>query len=103
MNRVNPVTISCLVITLCTRAFAAESILDLSPPPDQRQLPKAMHSAMSQLPHITVGIKDCDLIGNRLENNIIENNRATRREEIARRFCFRYKNSERIIRYDDIE
>lgn len=64
MNRVNPITISCLVITFCTQAFAAESALDLSPPPDQQQLPKAMHSAMSQLPHITVGIKDCDLLGN---------------------------------------
>ncbi|NQV34286.1 MAG: right-handed parallel beta-helix repeat-containing protein [Phycisphaeraceae bacterium] len=36
---------------------------DFSPKPDERQLPHAMHSAMAQLPGITVGPQDADLIG----------------------------------------
>ena len=30
---------------------------------DDGQLPRAMHSAMSELPQISVGIKDCDIVG----------------------------------------
>ena len=42
-------------------AIAVEQ--DFSPKPDERQLPHAMHSAMTQLPSVTVGLKDADLIG----------------------------------------
>jgi parallel beta-helix repeat protein len=36
---------------------------DFSPQPSERQLPYSMHSAMEELPRITVGRKDADLIG----------------------------------------
>ena len=36
---------------------------DFSPKPNERQLPFAMHSKMKHLPRITVGHKNCDLIG----------------------------------------
>jgi len=36
---------------------------DYSPGPDEQQLPRAMHSAMKELPRITVGQKDAELIG----------------------------------------
>ena len=36
---------------------------DFSPRPDEQQLPKAMHSKMSELPHITVGRANADMTG----------------------------------------
>ena len=54
----------------CVLFFAAASIVlgaeepsDPSPQPPERQLPHAMHSAMTQLPRITVGRADADVIG----------------------------------------
>ena len=42
-------------------AMAVEQ--DFSPKPDEQQLPHAMHSAMTQRPSVTVGLRDADLIG----------------------------------------
>lgn len=42
---------------------AAESARDVAPREDEQQLPFAMHSKMEQLPRISVGQKDADLIG----------------------------------------
>ncbi len=42
---------------------APESVRDFSPRADERQLPTAMHSAMTELPVITVGTEDADVIG----------------------------------------
>ncbi len=42
---------------------ATEAQRDFSPPPDEQQLPKAMHSEMKELPSITVGRKNAQLIG----------------------------------------
>jgi hypothetical protein len=36
---------------------------DFSPQPNERQLPKRMHSAMKDKPHMTVGQSDADIIG----------------------------------------
>jgi hypothetical protein len=36
---------------------------DLSPPADEQQLPRAMHSQMKERPVISVGAKDADIIG----------------------------------------
>lgn len=36
---------------------------DLSPPPGEQQLPRAMRSVMEDLPHISVGTQEADLIG----------------------------------------
>ena len=35
----------------------------LSPPPDEQQLPRAMHSKMTELPRVTVGLQNADIIG----------------------------------------
>jgi parallel beta-helix repeat protein len=42
--------------------FAAPSE-DFSPKPDERQLPRAMHSRMAERPRLTVGLQDADLTG----------------------------------------
>lgn len=36
---------------------------DFSPEPDERQLPRAMHSLMSERPRVKVGLNDADIIG----------------------------------------
>ncbi len=43
---------------------------DLSPKPGERQLPTAMHSAMKDLPRITVGQANADIIGN--DNRVLQ-------------------------------
>ncbi len=53
--------------TLAT-AMAVEH--DFSPKPDERQLPRAMHSAMTRLPRITAGPKEADLIGS--DNRVLQ-------------------------------
>lgn len=42
---------------------ASEAQRDFSPQPDEQQLPKAMHSEMKELPSLTVGKKDAQLVG----------------------------------------
>lgn len=36
---------------------------DFSPPPEEKQLPRAMHSRMTERPRITVGVRTGDIIG----------------------------------------
>lgn len=43
---------------------------DFSPGPQEKQAPTAMHSAMSQRPHVTVGHKDADMVGN--DNRVLQ-------------------------------
>ena len=43
---------------------ASETQRDFSPGPDEQQLPETMHSAMKELPSITVGKENADIIGN---------------------------------------
>jgi parallel beta-helix repeat protein len=43
---------------------------DLSPPPEEQQLPTAMHSAMTLMPVITAGLKDADLVGK--DNRVLQ-------------------------------
>jgi parallel beta-helix repeat protein len=43
--------------------FAQDAGPDFSPQPDEAQLPEAMHSAMDELPRITVGQQDADILG----------------------------------------
>jgi len=47
---------------LAALALAGESSY-LSPPADEQQLPRAMHSKMTELPLIRVGVRDADIIG----------------------------------------
>ena len=42
----------------------------IAPPPDERQLPRQMHSEMAHRPLITVGLKDADLIGK--DNRVLQ-------------------------------
>jgi parallel beta-helix repeat protein len=37
---------------------------DFSPRPDEQQLPRAMHSRMKERPHVTVGLREADIVGN---------------------------------------
>jgi parallel beta-helix repeat protein len=53
-----------IVISAGSFLYAGDTRKDFSPTPDERQLPKAMHSAMKELPYITVGKDNADLIGN---------------------------------------
>lgn len=45
--------------------FAAAACLaqEFGPPPDERQLPQAMHSRMEELPLVTVGPAEADIVG----------------------------------------
>ena len=41
----------------------AQAQKDFSPPPDEQQLPGQMHSEMKELPSVTVGRRDAQIIG----------------------------------------
>ena len=59
--------LSLFVISFLAQAagvlYASEVPVDASPKPDEQQLPKAMHSEMKELPVITVGRDNAQLIG----------------------------------------
>src|SRR5437773_2643042 len=64
MSMKNPVLLIAIFLTGAAQiAIAAQDQIDFSPKPDERQLPKKMHSAMKTVPHMTVGHADADLIG----------------------------------------
>lgn len=59
-------TFSFIIATLLIVPFSfasEEVILDFSPPRDEQQLPRAMHSQMDERPSITVGQSDADIVG----------------------------------------
>ena len=65
MNRRSPLATSLLLVAMtlvASRAVVAEPP-DFSPRPQEQQLPYAMHSRMSELPHVTVGLADADIVG----------------------------------------
>jgi len=56
--------LGCLFCACVSHALlAAGPAEDFSPRRQERQLPRAMHSAMEKTPHITVGVEKADLIG----------------------------------------
>jgi hypothetical protein len=57
-----------LVVTSSLRA--AGQTPDFSPSPQEQQLPRAMRSTMSELPHVTVGKEHAELTGN--DNRILQ-------------------------------
>jgi hypothetical protein len=60
----NTLVVCCALIAVAAGvSLAAEEAVDYSPPPDEQQLPHAMHSAMEELPRVTVGLSDADLVG----------------------------------------
>jgi polygalacturonase len=52
-----------LIVGTTAISPAAEAQQDFSPKPQEQQLPQIMHSAMNELPSITVGQQNADLIG----------------------------------------
>lgn len=58
------------VLRTSASVMAAEATPDFSPRPEEQQLPTAMHSAMDQLPRITVGRENADLIGS--DNRVLQ-------------------------------
>ena len=50
------------IVTVGSHSVAGNRA-DLSPPSGEQQLPRAMRSAMENLPHITIGTQEADLIG----------------------------------------
>ncbi len=63
---------SALVISLVLTSplWSGGPTPDFSPKPQERQLPRAMHSVMSELPHITVGRTDAQLTGS--DNRVLQ-------------------------------
>src|SRR4051794_31832684 len=59
----NPLRVPAVVLLLVTPVLAANMDADPSPRPDERQLPRRMHSQMSDLPTIKVGRSDADIVG----------------------------------------
>ncbi len=51
------------VVSALDISYAPEIRKDFSPEPDEQQLPNVMHSAMKELPNITVGKNNAHLIG----------------------------------------
>lgn len=62
IHRVTIAVLAIAVLGVCG-PFAAGTGRDFSPPPQERQVPKAMRSTMKDLPRIAVGRQDADLIG----------------------------------------
>jgi hypothetical protein len=52
-----------LLLHAAVFAASPEAPEDFSPKPDERQLPRALHSAMKDLPRVTVGLKNADIMG----------------------------------------
>ena len=58
------------VVCTAGMSYASQTPGDPSPRPDEQQLPRAMHSAMEELPLITVGRENAQLIGS--DNRVLQ-------------------------------
>jgi len=70
MTRTTVPFILSLSLAIASAFGAAGSTVDFSPRPQEQQVPKAMHSEMAELPRITVGQRDADLIGT--DNRVLQ-------------------------------
>ncbi|MHC4641186.1 MAG: right-handed parallel beta-helix repeat-containing protein [Planctomycetota bacterium] len=59
-----------LIFSITGVSFGSEVQNDFSPKPREQQLPKIMHSAMKELPSVTVGRKNEDLVGS--DNRVLQ-------------------------------
>ena len=59
-----------LILSAAGRSCASQAQQDFSPKPQEQQLPRAMHSQMKELPTITVGREDAELIGS--DNRVLQ-------------------------------
>ena len=58
-----PANVIWMSLVMASVLCAQEGGPDFSPKPDEKQLPNAMHSAMDELPQITVGKRDANIVG----------------------------------------
>ena len=58
------------IIGTAASVAASQVKHDFSPGPEEQQLPRTMHSAMKELPSITVGKEDADLVGG--DNRVLQ-------------------------------
>jgi len=63
-------TVLTILLTTLSASWAAGSTLDFSPKPQERQLPRAMHSEMAERPRITVGTDHADFTGQ--DNRVLQ-------------------------------
>lgn len=70
MTRTTASLILAIMLVVTSASWAADSTLDFSPKPQEQQLPKAMHSSMAELPRITVGTSNAELIG--ADNRVLQ-------------------------------
>ena len=59
-----------ITLTVASLSWGAGPTPDFSPRPQEQQLPGAMHSEMAELPRVTVGKSDADLIGS--DNRVLQ-------------------------------
>jgi parallel beta-helix repeat protein len=64
------VTLALVLLAACRLSTAAGQVPDYSPGPDEAQLSRAMHSEMAELPRVTVGNADADLVGT--DNRVLQ-------------------------------
>jgi len=69
-SRIISFTACCLIVCAATHLFASEIQRDFSPKSQEQQLPRIMHSAMNELPRISVGKHNADLIGS--DNRLLQ-------------------------------
>src|SRR5438445_5448562 len=62
-SRAAGMTAAALLCLAAALAVGADERPDFSPRPHERQVPRAMHSAMQDRPRITVGVRDADIVG----------------------------------------
>jgi hypothetical protein len=63
-------TVVPVVLCICDLLVAGNEVRDFSPKPQEEQVPRAMHSAMAELPRVTVGHKEADLVGS--DNRVLQ-------------------------------
>ena len=59
-----------MIFSILGISSGSEIQKDFSPKPQEQQLPKIMHSAMKELPSVTVGRKNADLVGS--DNRVLQ-------------------------------
>ena len=66
------ISVRCIFVIISTMGilYASEAQRDFSPKPDEQQLPTRMHSEMKDLPRITVGRKNAQMIG--ADNRVLQ-------------------------------
>lgn len=63
MKTISVILAASSVVLVVNSATLKSNPADFSPSPTEQQLPRAMHSKMAELPHLTVGVHKGDIIG----------------------------------------